>query len=321
MNPQTTVIKPGMHLFHENDRSRELYIIQSGSVKVYRTQNGREIELAIVGKGSVLGEMALIDGRPRSASAVALDICVAIMVDAESFHTRVKGVPAWLMTIVKMTSKKIRNADRLLQSIGGSRCGINIILALNYFFSRFGEKVDLVLVRQFLVRLLKAPDEGIVRIIDFLCQQKFLACGETELTLLEKVRFAEYCDFLRLYLQKTFERAVVPSARVQEFIMTVAREIPETVAIDNKRPPMVELAPEKVRALLEKANGADARNEILADCGELSLCKVLKTEKNGEPVNEEQSGEHQDAATLQLATALWRQWYLYFLYNGVIPCM
>lgn len=318
MNPQTTVIKPGMHLFHENDRSRELYIIQSGSVKVYRTLNGREVELAIVGKGSVLGEMALIDGRPRSASAVALDICVAIVVDADSFHSRVKGVPAWLMTIVKMTSKKIRNADRLLQSIGGSHHGINIILALSYHFSRYGEELDLVLTRQFLVRLLKASDESIVRIIDFLCQQKFVECSESKIKLLEKAKLAEYSDFLRLFLQKTYERAVVPTTKVQKFIMTVAREMPETVAGDDKRPPMVEVPPEKIDALFEKANGADVRNEILADCSELLLGKVIAPPKNEQ---KEQPEEPPEIVTLQIATALWRQWYLYFLYNGAIPCM
>ena len=47
MKPLTKTFKSGMHLFHENDRSRELYIIQAGNVKVYRQINGREVEIAV----------------------------------------------------------------------------------------------------------------------------------------------------------------------------------------------------------------------------------------------------------------------------------
>lgn len=240
---------------------------------------------------------------------------MTIVVDADSFHTRVKGVPAWLMTIVKMTSKKIRNADRLLQSIGGSRHGINIILALYYHFLRFGGELDPVLTRQFLVRLLNATDESIIRVLDFLVQQKLVECGELKIKLLDKLRLAEYCDFLRLFLQKTFEQAAVPAAEIRDFIMTVAGEMPETVSRDGKRPPMVELQPEMVGSLLEKANIRDGRSRILAECGELALCTIIAAETN------DGAAGPPEPKTLRITTALWRQWYLYFLYNGVLPCM
>ena len=152
MNPQTKLFKTGVHLFHENDRSRELYVIQSGNVKVYRTQSGREVELAVMGKGSVLGEMALIDGRPRSASAKALDECTVSIIDADVFHNRIKGVPPWFMTIIKMTCQKIRNANRLLQSMGGGRHGFNIILAIHYQFARDGGTLDYSKTKRILAR-------------------------------------------------------------------------------------------------------------------------------------------------------------------------
>jgi hypothetical protein len=166
------------------------------------------------------------------------------------------------------------------------------------------------------VRLLKAPDDGIVRIIDFLCLHAFVERDGSKIRRLDKAKLADYCDFLRLYLQKTFERDIVPTAKAGEFIMTVAREMPETVAGDETRQPMVELLPERVEAIIDKADLVSARNEILAECGERSLCRVIAAKKD--PPEPAGPGE---TVTLLVATGLWRQWYLYFLYNGVIPCV
>jgi CRP-like cAMP-binding protein len=308
MMPKTTVIKPGTHLFHENDRSRELYIIQSGNVRVYKALNGREIELAILGKGAVLGEMALIDGRPRSASAVALDICVAVVVDAEAFHSRVTNVPPWLMTIVKMTSSKIRNAERLLQSIGGSQRGINIVIALNYLFARHGKEIEPAFARETLGRLLKASDDSITRVFEFLGSHSFIHISETCITLPDPLRMAEYCDFLRFYVRKTFERGPAPSQKVQAFMITAAQEFPELVAADDTRKEIAEIKAEDLERLFEKSGLADSRMEILADCAEQSLGTAVKA------AEKEKEG-------FSIPTQLWRQWYLFFTFNGVIPCM
>jgi CRP/FNR family transcriptional regulator, cyclic AMP receptor protein len=61
----------GATIFHEGDRGGELYIIAEGRVMISKMLGGGEEALAILGRGDFFGEMALIDGEPRSADARA----------------------------------------------------------------------------------------------------------------------------------------------------------------------------------------------------------------------------------------------------------
>lgn len=66
-------LEPGEFLFHQNDVSDALYIVSSGEFEVRATSPvGEEIVLAMLGSGTVIGEMSLIGGGPRSASVKAL---------------------------------------------------------------------------------------------------------------------------------------------------------------------------------------------------------------------------------------------------------
>ncbi|MFP4014429.1 MAG: cyclic nucleotide-binding domain-containing protein [Chitinispirillaceae bacterium] len=94
-----------MHLFRENNRSRELYVIQSGRVKVYKTMGSKEIERAMMGKGAVLGETALIFGKPRSASAVVVEECTTLQIESEVIQRKIQGVPSWWMKKLSLYNK------------------------------------------------------------------------------------------------------------------------------------------------------------------------------------------------------------------------
>ena len=63
----------GTRVFHEGDRSDACYIVREGSFRVTREHSdGRAITLATLGPGEVFGELAMLDGDTRSASAEAL---------------------------------------------------------------------------------------------------------------------------------------------------------------------------------------------------------------------------------------------------------
>jgi CRP-like cAMP-binding protein len=316
MNPQTKLFKTGVHLFHENDRSRELYVIQSGNVKVYRTQSGREVELAVMGKGSVLGEMALIDGRPRSASAKALDECTVSIIDADVFHSRIKGVPPWFMTIIKMTSQKIRNANRLLQSMSGGRHGFNIILAFHYQFAKEGDTLDYSKTKHALARLLGISEQSITRIGEFLEKHGFIECCVNTIVLANTHRMTDYCDFLRLHIQKTFDHVHPPSQAAKDLIVSIADRV-------NGSSDM------QAGNMSIKTEG-----EVLWDIvSELQLEKTWKEEFaffEGNSIAQlsrregEENGAHEGANPLALVKvtidkALLRQWHLYCSFNEMIP--
>ncbi len=82
---QPVQLKAGDRLFGQGDPGDAAYVIQAGRVQIFTTAEGREIEIAVLEAGAVLGELALLDGAPRSASARAADDCSLFRLDKSEF--------------------------------------------------------------------------------------------------------------------------------------------------------------------------------------------------------------------------------------------
>ena len=90
----------GQALFHEGDPGHTLYVILSGRVNVQRvTPSGEVLHIADRGPGEFVGEMALIDGKPRMADVVTAEACDLLMVDRAAFLECMERSPriAWLV--------------------------------------------------------------------------------------------------------------------------------------------------------------------------------------------------------------------------------
>ena len=77
----------GDYLFKEGDTGEEAYLIKSGQIKISKQdgENGFKT-LATVGKGNIVGEMALIDGTPRAATAICAEpVTVVVVTNKDEF--------------------------------------------------------------------------------------------------------------------------------------------------------------------------------------------------------------------------------------------
>lgn len=105
--------RPRQRLFREGEPGDHVLAILSGRVKVsVQTRSGREILLAMKGPGDLVGELSLIDGRPRSATAIALDAVEALVVPAPAFTEFVESHPRIAVRLLHMLAEQIRDADR-----------------------------------------------------------------------------------------------------------------------------------------------------------------------------------------------------------------
>ncbi|WP_407398221.1 cyclic nucleotide-binding domain-containing protein [Treponema sp.] len=85
----------------------DMFIIQDGSVRITKVVEGKEIILAILKKGDMFGEMALLENKPRSANAIAHTTCQLMVVNKTNFNQMVATQP---QMISKLTTTF---ADRL----------------------------------------------------------------------------------------------------------------------------------------------------------------------------------------------------------------
>jgi CRP-like cAMP-binding protein len=94
-NLRTRRFRRGEVLFHEGDPGDALFIVASGAVKVVvPSEEGDEAILATLRRGDFFGELALLDGAPRSASAVALEATETLALPRDQFSALVGSEPA-----------------------------------------------------------------------------------------------------------------------------------------------------------------------------------------------------------------------------------
>lgn len=105
--------RAGSTLFNEGDRSEWLALIEQGLVKVSSfTADGKEIVLAFRGPGELIGELSVIDAEPRSATAIAQEPVVALIVSAEDFMSFLEERPRAALALLRMLTSRHRDADR-----------------------------------------------------------------------------------------------------------------------------------------------------------------------------------------------------------------
>ncbi|MCL2138891.1 MAG: cyclic nucleotide-binding domain-containing protein [Treponema sp.] len=94
-------------LFAEGEPGNELFIIQRGSVTITKIVDNKEVLLAVLKAGDILGEMALLEGKPRAASAVALEDCEVLAVNKVNFEHMIQSQPQLIAKITTLLADRI----------------------------------------------------------------------------------------------------------------------------------------------------------------------------------------------------------------------
>ncbi len=99
---------PGERIFLEHEAGDCMYVVRSGRVEVITFGT----VLDSVGPNAIFGEIALIDGRPRSAAALAAEATEVSVVDKETFHALVVEEPAFALAIMRRLAERVRHIGR-----------------------------------------------------------------------------------------------------------------------------------------------------------------------------------------------------------------
>ena len=102
----------------DSSDAQSLFVIVRGSVKVLsRDSEGREVILSFIGEGECIGEMALIDGEPRSADVVAFDNCELLEISREEFTRTLMENPELCLSIMRSLVQRLRRATWKIESL------------------------------------------------------------------------------------------------------------------------------------------------------------------------------------------------------------
>jgi CRP/FNR family cyclic AMP-dependent transcriptional regulator len=107
-------IEKGETLFRQGDEGTALYVIMQGRIKISLSKRMEKMTLAVLGQGEFLGEMALLDGQPRSADAVALEDSHLYALNRKDFFSFLFNNNIAVHAILRSLSARLRKTDDLL---------------------------------------------------------------------------------------------------------------------------------------------------------------------------------------------------------------
>lgn len=108
-------LKAGKTLFNVGDPGNGFYSVLEGSLKVILTSHeGSEQLLAVLGPGSIVGELSLFDGRPRSATVVALKTSRLAFVEKAAFQRFADENPAVYRHMLEIVGRRLRSSNDAL---------------------------------------------------------------------------------------------------------------------------------------------------------------------------------------------------------------
>jgi len=104
-------------IFIEHEPGAELYIIQQGRVKITKVVEDNEVLLAVLQPGDIFGEMALLENKPRSASAIANGKVNTLAINKANFETMVAAQPQLAVKLITILSERIWTSNRQLANL------------------------------------------------------------------------------------------------------------------------------------------------------------------------------------------------------------
>ena len=110
---ETRSVAAGTLLFAKGDPAHEMFIVKTGQLQVF---DGNFV-FETLGPGDVIGEMALVDQSPRSASVKALTACDVIPINEKRFLWMVGQTPFFAIRMLKVLATRLRKTNELAKAM------------------------------------------------------------------------------------------------------------------------------------------------------------------------------------------------------------
>lgn len=236
---QIRKLNKGELLFAEGENSRAMYLLRTGMIRIFKKKGDAQIEIDTIRNGQILGELAFLDGQPRSASAEALTNCELMEVSSQTFADTMTKIPDWLKLLLKTVVGRMRTASTRIRQLetastsydvgkDGKRSAHYIYLgtsdvlktcsAILLVAARYGEKsaagteVRVGLLQRYANQIMQVPVAKVTSMLDVLAQVGVLAMTDTNGE--NKIYLKDF-EMLEQFISFTNEQNLVePSKRM-----------------------------------------------------------------------------------------------------------
>jgi CRP/FNR family cyclic AMP-dependent transcriptional regulator len=130
-------------IFRQEDTSRELYVVVKGKVRVFRiSPAGSETSIQIFSTHDIIGEFAMVDARPRSATAKAIDGCTLLAMAGDRFLDHMRQMPDLALAMTTLLASKVRWTAAYAEAIAQYDAAGRLLHILLLYNEQFGEEIE-----------------------------------------------------------------------------------------------------------------------------------------------------------------------------------
>jgi CRP/FNR family cyclic AMP-dependent transcriptional regulator len=161
-------------IFHQGDHGSDLYVVMQGKVRIFKTSpSGSETSINIFCVGDILGEFAVIDDQPRSATAKAIEPCTMLEMTQARFLQRMREMPDLALGLARLLAGKLRWTAAYAETIAQYDAAGRLLHILLLYNGQFGQEMkagkryelDLRLNQSDLASLVGARREWVNRLL------------------------------------------------------------------------------------------------------------------------------------------------------------
>ena len=135
-----TTVPPGTTLMTVEQPAEVAYLVVTGSLKVHIVQeDGRDVILAILGPGALVGELSLIEDIGRSATVVTIEQSTLLWLDRTAFQMSMQTIPAMTQNVVRILARRIRLANAQIQLLASKDVFARIACLILAFADAYGQ--------------------------------------------------------------------------------------------------------------------------------------------------------------------------------------
>ena len=208
----------GERLMQADEEGREAYVILRGCVDVYRESGGTRIQLGTLGPGDIVGEMALITDKPRSATVVAREETEVEVITEHVMRTELKKLAPWMDEVVNALAQRLRTADAHLHPLLMGTCFYHVLVQILLLLEAQGTEGEehgaaavLTEAASRIAANLALPLERVQEVLAGLAHEGLLSLlADRSICVLDLPRLQRLAAYCRRVLRNSIEAASTP---------------------------------------------------------------------------------------------------------------
>lgn len=194
--------QPDDVLFREGESGDVMFVIQSGAVRISKSVAGDDKVLAVLGPGEFLGEMAILNGKPRTATATVIAPTRCLVIEAKTLESMVARNAEIALRLIKKLAKRLDSADTLVEILMHKDPKARVMLALARHADAFGEPTEEgILVRTTaddLAREVDVEAEVAHEVMARLRRLRLAFDGDGHIVVADVGRLQDFLEFLEM---------------------------------------------------------------------------------------------------------------------------